>query len=153
MPNLALREGRIPAMSQAAIDKVRGLDAIVSKMPQVSIPTAHQIHGGVYTRTITLPAGVLLTGALIKIATTLIVFGKIIVYIGEEATELAGCHVLAASANRKQAFLALEDTRMTMLFATSAKTVEEAENEFTGEAHLLFSRASGAINHTNITGE
>jgi hypothetical protein len=77
----------------------------------------------------------------------LIVHGHCIVYIGDQSKELHGYNVLAASAGRKQAFIAVTDTYLTMIFVTDAKTVAEAEDEFTDEAHLLFSRAPDAINH------
>ena len=40
-----------------------------------------------------------------------------------------------------------------MMFATSAKTVEDAENEFTDEAHLLLSRQQPEHDTVVITGE
>jgi hypothetical protein len=40
-----------------------------------------------------------------------------------------------------------------MTFKTDARTVEEAENEFTEEADRLMSRHEAATNHINITGE
>ena len=153
MPDLAVVGNRIPAMSTTAIEKVRSFEAFLLKAPQVEIPTSHTLHGGIYTRTIMLPAKVALTGAVIKIATTLIISGDVVVYIGDQAKELHGYNVLLASANRKQAFRALTDTDMTMFFATKAKTVAEAEAEFTDDAHLLFSRYPSAINNITITGE
>lgn len=143
---LAVSENRIPAMSEAAIAKVYRLEDFAKKMPQVDIETSHAIHGGMYARTIIVPAGVMLTGALVKIATTLIINGDVVMYIDGEAKELHGYHVFAASANRKQAFVAQTDTYITMIFPTNAKTVEEAEEQFTDEAHLLFSRNSDARN-------
>lgn len=149
----ALASNRIPAMSASGIARVRELEAITRELPQVEIATEHVLHGGMYARTITIPAGVLLTGALIRVPTLLVFDGHATVSAGDEAIELAGYHVLAASAGRRQAFLAHADTRLTMVFATQVKSVEEAEDEFTDESHLLFSRKPGAVNHINITGE
>lgn len=151
MNDVAVIERRIPAMSQAAIDKVRQLENIASKAPQVDILTDHLFHAGVYARTITIPKGVMLTGALIKIATVLIIFGDVIAYIGGECIDLHGYNVLAACSNRKQAFFALGDVHMTMIFHSGAKSVREAENEFTDESDLLFSRHGR--NTIRITGE
>ena len=153
MTGLVAAEGRIRAMAPEAIDKVRQLEAITRELPQVEIATDHVLHGGMYARTICIPAGVLLTGVFIRVPTLLAFDGHATVNAGDEATTLTGYHVLAASAHRRQAFLAHEDTRLTMVFATQAKTVAEAEDEFTDEAHLLFSRKPGAINRINITGE
>lgn len=153
MTGLVAAEGRIRAMAPEAIDKVRELEAITRDLPQVEIATDHVLHGGMYARTICIPSGVVLTGVFIRVPTLLVFDGHATVNAGDEATTMSGYHVLAASAHRRQAFLAHEDTRLTMVFATQAKTVAEAEDEFTDEAHLLFSRKPGAINRINITGE
>jgi hypothetical protein len=153
MSNLALTENRIPAMSQQAIDRVRELEAALLTMPQIAMATEHVLHGGLYSRTICVPAGVVLTGAFIQVPTLLIVNGDATVNTGEGGHRLTGHHVLAASAGRRQAFLAHADTYLTMVFATQAKTVAEAEDEFTNEAHLLISRSPEAVNKTTITGE
>jgi hypothetical protein len=146
------RAPMLPAMSEQAIEKARQLEAEAAEQPQVEIQTKHLIHAGLYQRTIKIPAGVLLTGALIKIPTTLVVSGDCMAYIGGETLRLTGYHVLAAMAGRKQAFVAITDTFLTMSFPTSAKTVEQAEEEFTDECHLLCSRR-GDPNDITITGE
>ena len=153
MNSLVVAENRIPAMSKQAIDKVRELEAITRELPQVEIATDHVLHGGMYARTICIPAGSVLTGALIRVPTLLVFDGNATVNAGDEAVTLVGYHVLAASAHRRQAFLAHEDTRLTMVFATQAQTVTEAEDEFTDEAHLLISRNPDAVNRITITGE
>lgn len=140
-------------MTVTAIDTVRELEIFVLKAPQTDIPTSHLIHAGVYARTIKIPAGVVLTGALIKTATVLVMDGECAVYIGDETKLLIGHHVLAASANRKQAFFAMKDTYLTMIFATNSKAIHDAEEEFTDEAHRLSSRYENAVNHIVITGE
>lgn len=143
----------IPSMSDEAIGKVRRLEVRNVERKQVDIPTDHVLHGGMYARTIMIPAEVLLTGALIKIATMLIVAGNATVYMDGEAIELNGYNIFPACKNRKQAFYAHADTYLTMLFPTQANTVEEAEIEFTDEHALLFSRKSHAINNVTITGK
>jgi hypothetical protein len=130
----------LPAMTGEAVDKVREAEAKLLNLPQVDIPVHHNLHAGMYARTITIPAGVAITGALIKIPTILIVDGHCEVFTGAESVVMTGYHVLQASAHRKQVFLAYSDTTMTMLFPTAATTVEQAENEFTDEAALLWSR-------------
>jgi hypothetical protein len=149
----ALSADRIVAMPDEAIAKVRALENAALQMPQIKIDTHHILHGGMYSRTIMIPAGVLLTGALIKKATLLVVNGDAWVYIGDQTKRVCGYAVYAASAHRKQAFVAVADTILTMIFPTSAKTVAEAEAEFTDETDLLMSRQEGAVNTTTITEE
>lgn len=142
----------IAPMTPEAIDKVRQLEARTAELEQVEIPTDHVLHGGMYARTIKIPAGVLLTGALIKRATTLVISGNVTVFIGAGTIEIAGYQVLPASAGRKQAFLAHADTFVTMLFPSEAASIEAAENEFTDEADRLLSRRQ-ACESITITGE
>ena len=141
----------LPAMSDDALAKVRTLETALLAAPQTDLSTDHLLHAGMYARTICIPAGTALTGALIKRATVLIVNGHATVYTGDGTLELAGHHVLPASAGRKQAFIAHADTWLTMIFPTQAVTVEEAEAEFTDEADRLLSRAG--VNTIRITGE
>lgn len=137
----------ISSMSITDVEVVRTLALHDLQREQVQIATHHTIHAGMYARTITIPAGVRLTGALIKRATMLIVNGDVDTNVGR----VCGYHVIAASARRKQAFLAHSDTQITMIFPTNAKTAEEAEAEFTNEADMLFSRHGE--NFITITGE
>lgn len=152
MGDLVTERTALPAMANEAIGKVRALEAQAIKQPQVDIETMHLIHAGMYQRTIKIPAGVMLTGALIKVSTSLIVSGDCFVFIGDETIRLTGYHILPASAGRKQAFVAVSDTFLTMSFATDATSVEQAEKQFTDEVHLLASRRSD-LNMTMITGE
>lgn len=152
MTNLAVISERLPAMSDTAVAAVRELEAQLKAMEQVPIRTHHQIHGGAYTRTICIPKGVAMTGALLKIATTLIVSGDLTIYTGVESVRVTGFTVLPGSAGRKQAVYAHEDTWASMSFPTQAMSVEEAEKEFTDEWELLGSRSSTS-DQVIITGE
>ena len=140
---LVVANTSILPMTAEAVGKVRQLEFFALQMPQVGIPTSHTLHAGMYARTIVIPSGVMLTGALIKIATLLIAHGDVEVFIGDSTLELNGYNVLPASANRKQAFMTKSETHLTMVFPSQAKTVEEAENEFTDEVDALMSRRTG----------
>lgn len=130
----------IGAMSSDAIAAVYRLEAETENLPQIELETHHALHAGLYARTIKVPAGVLTVGALIKIATMLIVSGKGVVYIGGEAVEVDGYRVIEGEAGRKQAWLSIDDTCITMIFPTAASSIEEAEAEFTDEADRLMTR-------------
>ena len=143
----------LPAMSDQAIQKVSELENFsLAYCEQVEFPTEHLIHGGMYARTLHMKAGEWLTGALIKIPTTLIVAGDCTVFIGEETIELRGYSVLPGSADRKQVFVAHTDVSMTMFFPTKAKTVLDAEKEFTDEYEMLMTNRQDCVK-TMITGE
>ena len=133
------------AMSETAIGKVRALEQAALAQPQIEIHTDHVLHAGTYVRTVKVPSGVVITGVLVKIPTVVIVSGDAIVYGEDGAIPLTGYTVVRAQAGRKQAFVALTDIHITMTFATSAKTVEEAEAEFTDEADMLVSRRDRSL--------
>jgi hypothetical protein len=153
MSQVALPTIRFTPMSTEALGKVRALEAVIRELPQAEVATDHLIHGGLYARTILIVAGTALTGALVKRATTLVLSGDVTVYTSDGPMRLTGHHVVPASAGRKQAFYANANTWLTMIFPTSATTVEDAECEFTDEADRLMSRARPDLNRINVTGE
>lgn len=133
----------INKMSADAVSRVRDLEAAMMTLPQLEVTTEHVFHAGMYARTVRLPADHVLTGVFIKIPTIVIVNGDAAVYTGGAQLDLTGYNVLAASAERKQVFVSLSDITITMIFPTSAKTIEQVESEFTDEVDLLLSRRSG----------
>jgi len=126
--------------STAAIQAVRELESALLASPQVNVPIEHSLHAGVYARTARIPAGAVVTGAEIKVSTVLVLSGDATVYTGDGEIRLTGYHVIEADAGRKSAFLAHADTALTMLFASRARSVDEAEREFTDEFDALASR-------------
>lgn len=140
MSNITQAHNSFPVMSDEMVARVRGWEEKSLLEQQLDIPIRHTLHGGMYARTVFVPAGVLITGALIKIATLLIAQGNVLVYIGSDTIELEGYNIIPASAGRKQAFLAKTDAYLTMVFPSNAETVAEAEEEFTDEADKLASR-------------
>lgn len=131
---------RIDTMSPAAVEHVRRLETEAAKQPQVHAETQHAFHAGMYARTLIAPAGLAITGALVRVPTILIISGDVLMYGEDGVSQLTGYNVMLGAAGRKQAFVTLTDTHMTMLYPTEAKTVEDAEAEFTAEADLLLSR-------------
>ncbi len=87
-----------------------------------------------------MPAGMAFTSVLIKIPTLLVVNGECWVLSGDKWGHINGYAVLPASAHRIQAYVTIEKTEITMIFPSNAKTVEEAEAEFTDESADLLSR-------------
>lgn len=137
----------IPATSIAGRERVAqfadALDEMGKRFPEarVEFVTRHTFHAGIYSRTITVPEGVAFASAHIKIPTTVVINGDCTVYLDDGATiRVHGHLVVPARAGRKQAYHTHRETSITMSFATNARTVEEAEAEFTDEHELLASR-------------
>ena len=66
--------------------------------------------------------------------------GHVLMNDGTHVVEIEGYRVLECKAGRAQIARTLKDTYMTMSFATDAKTVREAEDEFTDEPEQLLTR-------------
>lgn len=143
LSTIAIEPLMIP-MSDRAKAKVRSFETEMMSLPQIDLDTQHLLHAGMYARTIHLPAGAVITGVEIKLATILIVSGTVNMFAEGGPVQLEGYNVLSALPGRKQAFMAITDVDMTMLFPSDAETVEDAENRFTDEADLLLSRRSSA---------
>lgn len=134
----------IPPMTPAAIARVRSLEEYqLAINPKGDLPVQHDLHAGMYARTIMVPAGIQITGALIKVQTILIVSGDCFVTVGDAVRRVRGYTVLQAAAGRKQAFRAVADTYLTMIFPTMAVTVDGAERAFTDEFDMLANRRNG----------
>lgn len=125
------------------LEKIKAAEDLILTLPQVEIATEHVFHAGMYARTIRVPAGTVLTGAFMKIPTLLIVHGDAEVLNFDGWLDVRGYAVLAGGAGRKQVFFARTAVEMTMVFATQATTVDEAEREFTDEFERLMSRNAG----------
>lgn len=146
MNEIATPDPTFPAMSDESIAKASRLEEVARTAEQAEVSTSHLLHAGMYARTIVLAAGHVLVGALVRVPTIVIFNGDAEVYVGDASLRLTGYHVIPADALRKQVFLAYSDSDITAIFATDAETVEQAENEATGEAERLLSRREGNQN-------
>lgn len=129
------------AMAPEAVAEIKKFRDRVGELPgQTDLPIEHHLHAGVYSRTVFIPKGMLAFGTQIRVPTQMIISGSVVINDGLERREYEGFKVLDGAAGRIQVAYAREDTYVTMLFATDAKTVREAEDEFTDEAALLQTR-------------
>jgi hypothetical protein len=126
-------------------ETVRRMERAILELPQVDLQTRHLVHGGMYARTILVPAGCALTGALTNAANVCIVSGDITVTTDDGPRRLRGYHVLPAQPGFKRAGIAHADTYWTTLVATELTDVTEIENAFTDEAELLQTRRPGIV--------
>lgn len=140
MRDLATQDAGIPAMSDVAVQQVRDFESRLLAKPQIDLKMQSRIYAGIYSRSLFMPAGLFMTGALVRIPTLLTIWGDVMVWIGHESLRYTGHAMLEAAAGRKQMFRTFADTHITMAFATTATTEAEAEEEFTPEADRLASR-------------
>lgn len=149
----AIQFAALKPVSDAEFRTISEVESIVLRAEQCEIATEHLFHAGMYSRTIRIPKGTCLTGALMKIATLLIVHGQAQFVTGYDGRiSVSGYGVLPGSKGRKTLMVAYSDVEMTMIFPTQAKSIEEAESEFTDDADRLMSRQS-TTDSVVITGE
>jgi hypothetical protein len=150
---LSLPFNSLPATSAVGIANINAMTTIIRKVGSDKFKTKHLVNGGIYTRTVIVPAQTMFTGVLLKVPTTLIVVGKISIYIGEKTIRLKGYNVLPGSANRQCAFYTHSTVGMSMCLATKSTSVAEIQKEFTDETHLLVPLENTDEHEIVVTGE
>jgi len=144
---------RMAPAKPESVDKVNRLAAALKELPQVPFVTEHMLHAGLYTRTVRLPKDTVCAAVLIKPATVLILVGDCEVWSNDELISTRGYSVLPGSAGRKIAFVTRSDVAMSMMFPTTATTVDEAQKQFTDEHELLVPLSKADEHRVLITGE
>ncbi len=152
MSNIVEKHNAVPAMTSREIEIATDAEKYIETLDRVECVTHHTIHDGIYSRTLFMPKGSIVAGVIIKCPTTLVLSGKMKVYIGEEVNHIDGYGVIPTMGQRKQVVYAIEDSYATLLFKTDAKTIDEAEQEMTDEYERLLSRAEESVNTINISG-
>lgn len=125
------------------VEFVRRAEAFLLALPQIDLGTQHLVHGGVSVRTILVPAGCHVTGALTNIANVCIVHGDITVTTDAGPQRLTGFHVLPANAGSKRYGVAHKDTWWTTVHHTDLTDIAAIEDEMTNEAEMLQTRRAG----------
>lgn len=113
------------------------------QLPQVDLSTSHVVHGGMCARTIVIPAGTILTGALTNADNICVMCGDITVTTDDGPVRLTGFHVLPAQAGFKRAGVTHADTYWTTVWPTSLTDVDAIEDEMTSESGQLQTRRDG----------
>jgi hypothetical protein len=131
---------------------IRSAAEVVKKLPPIKIQTEHLLHAGIYTRTVRAPANAILVNVVIKIPTVFVVHGRAAFFAGDRWYRIEDYQVIPTRAGRQNICVTMEPTEMTMIFQTKAKTIEEAEDQFTDEADKLISRTQGENDLILITG-
>jgi len=123
----------VPACTTGALVAVRQFEDFLKSLPQVRLERENLLHAGCYCRTLYVPEGIVLTGALMKLPTILIVSGHVRMTVGDRVEELKGYRVMACEAGRKTAFRTLGATAITCIFASNASSPEEAVGQMTDD--------------------
>lgn len=122
-------------------EAINRLDQALSALPQVDFKTTHQLVGGIYTRTIHIPAGVAIVGAVHKTDHVNVVTGDITVSTSEGQRRLTGSHVLLLTkAGTQRAGYAHADTTWTAICRTDKTEIEDIEADLVETPQRLQTR-------------
>jgi hypothetical protein len=121
-------------------ESVRQLEDHLIGLPQVDLGTSHVVHGGMYARTVLIPAGTTMTGAMTNADNICVVCGDITVTTDDGPMRLVGFHVLPAKAGAKRVGVAHADTYWTALFVTDKADIQDIEAQLTDESERLLTR-------------
>lgn len=124
----------------ATLDDILKLESMILEGPQVDLLTEHTLSGGVYARTIHIPAGTVLTGATHKKDHVNVLFGDITVSTDNGMMRLSGYHVIPTKAGAKRVGYAHADTVWTTICETQLTDFEAIEDELVEESKMLQTR-------------
>jgi hypothetical protein len=131
--------------STLMLDRVKTLQAEVSKLPQYEPETKHYFYGGMYCREVFRHANVLVVGAVHKKEHFyLIVSGTVAITTDDGVQEVTGPHLFLSKPGTKRAVYAVTDALCMTFHAIEAKSVEEAEAELV-EAEIDTMYSSGNL--------
>ncbi len=104
------------------------LEEKMKAFPQIDIPVDHQFCHGVYARTITIPAGTLLTGAVHKDECFFLVrSGSILLTTDGEPVKAETGFMVMSKAESKRVGFAIEETVVTTFHANPLEIKEPQE--------------------------
>mgnify|MGYP000328966311 CR=1 FL=1 len=113
-------------------EKVERLEAELQSMPQVDCPVRHYFVPGMYAREMTIPAGVVLTGAVHKTEhLSTISAGRIWVQTEDGPREICAPYTFVSKPGAKRAGYALETTVWTTYHATNTTDLAALVEELT----------------------
>ena len=106
-------------------EKVCRLERVLEKSPQVECPVRHHFAPGVYMREMTVPAGVIATGAVHKTEHLTIVCGHCHLTTDEGTREFCGYEVFLSKPGAKRAIYAIEETKVTTVHVTEDRDLDK----------------------------
>jgi len=111
-------------------EAIYALQAHLSTLPQVELPTEHYFADGMYARVLPRAAGTLIVGKVHKREHFYIVAkGRVAVYMDDGAREYVAGAVIVSKPGTKRAVLALEDSICMTVHRTNKRNLDKIESE------------------------
>lgn len=105
--------------------RVERLEAVLENAPQVECPLRHHFAPGVYVREMTVPAGVIATGAVHKTEHLTIVVGHCHLTTDDGVRELVGFHTIHSKPGVKRAIYAVTETKVSTIHPTEETDLDK----------------------------
>lgn len=121
-------------MSDLAVDmraRVERLERILENFPQVDCPVRHHFAPGSYSRAMTVPAGVIATGAVHKTEHWTFVLGHCLLTTDQGAKEFKGAHAFVSRPGAKRAIHALKETVVVTVHQTEERDLDRLCEQLT----------------------
>ena len=113
-------------------NKVNQLEQMVEQLPQIECPVRNLFAPNIYAREMTIPAGVVLTGAVHKTChLSILSKGQVRVVSDEGVIELAAPATLISQPGAKRAIFAISEAVWTTIHATTETDVDKLVVELT----------------------
>jgi hypothetical protein len=126
--------------AEVGLEKICQLESEIQKLPQVDCPVRHYFAPGMAAREMTIPAGVVLTGAVHRHEHLCTISkGRILVSTDDGMKELAAPCTIISKPGAKRVGYAIEETVWTTYHATDTTDVDALIEEITEstQAQLL----------------
>lgn len=121
-----------PSLPRDMRARVEALETQIEKMPQAECPVRHIFAPGIYAREMTIPAGVVLTGAVHRTEHLNIVSkGRITVSTDDGMKEVRAPYTFVSKPGTKRVGYAHEETVWTTIHATTTTDLDELVEELT----------------------
>src|SRR6185369_5580307 len=126
------------------IDKIRRLQAEMSKMPQAELPTDHFFANGMYARRLFRPAGALIVGKVHKHEHFfMLMYGDLTVWTETGMRRIGPGEIIVSLPGTKRVTLAHADSMAVTVHRTELKGLDEIEEEIIeSEDAALFDAAN-----------
>lgn len=112
-------------------DQINAWEEIARTAPQVDLRVEHHFSFGVYSKTIYIPRGIILTGYIHKFENLNILSkGKMLVSIDNKMEIVEAPFIVVSPPNTKRIAEALEDSVWTTILGTQEKDINVIESEF-----------------------
>ncbi|MCA8407960.1 hypothetical protein LGN09_23930 [Burkholderia cenocepacia] len=121
-----------PDLPRSMRARVEALESQIEKLPQAECPVRHLFAPGIYAREMTIPAGVVLTGAVHRTEHLNIVSkGRITVSTDDGMKEVCAPFIFVSKPGTKRVGYAHEETVWTTIHATTTTDLDELVEELT----------------------